>query len=155
MKTIDQWFAEYAESHQNKKNQLIHFVCVPAIYFSIVGLLYSIPKTYLQQVFSMDFPLLLNWALPVLMAVFVFYARLLWLLTIQMVFFSLFCLVIADFISNYFPLHWFCVILFILAWIGQFIGHHIEGKKPSFLADLQFLLIGPAWVFYKLFQIKN
>lgn len=38
--------------------------------------------------------------------------------------------------------------LFILAWIGQFYGHHVEGKKPSFFQDLQFLLIGPLWVYY-------
>ena len=36
--------------------------------------------------------------------------------------------------------------LFVLAWIGQFIGHKVEGKKPSFFKDLQFLLIGPAWL---------
>ena len=34
----------------------------------------------------------------------------------------------------------------MIAWIGQFIGHKIEGAKPSFFEDLQFLLIGPAWV---------
>lgn len=37
--------------------------------------------------------------------------------------------------------------IFILAWIGQFIGHKIEGKRPSFFKDIQFLLIGPLWVF--------
>ena len=36
--------------------------------------------------------------------------------------------------------------VFVLAWIGQFIGHLIEGKRPSFFKDLQFLLIGPAWL---------
>jgi uncharacterized membrane protein YGL010W len=35
---------------------------------------------------------------------------------------------------------------FVLAWIGQFVGHKIEGQKPSFFEDLQFLLIGPAWL---------
>ncbi len=47
--------------------------------------------------------------------------------------------------------------IFVVAWIGQFIGHHIEGKKPSFLKDLQFLLIGPAWLLsfiYKKLDIK-
>ncbi len=43
--------------------------------------------------------------------------------------------------------------IFIVAWIGQFVGHHIEGKAPSFFEDLKFLLIGPLWVFYqRLFQ---
>jgi uncharacterized membrane protein YGL010W len=36
--------------------------------------------------------------------------------------------------------------VFVLAWIGQFIGHKIEGKKPSFIKDIQFLLIGPIWL---------
>ena len=39
----------------------------------------------------------------------------------------------------------FYIGLFVLAWIGQFYGHKIEGKKPSFFKDLQFLLIGPVW----------
>lgn len=38
------------------------------------------------------------------------------------------------------------VIVFVIAWIGQFVGHQIEGKKPSFFKDLQFLLIGPLWL---------
>ena len=38
------------------------------------------------------------------------------------------------------------LVLFVVAWIGQFIGHKLEGAKPSFFKDLQFLLIGPAWL---------
>jgi uncharacterized membrane protein YGL010W len=38
------------------------------------------------------------------------------------------------------------IAIFVVAWIGQFIGHKIEGKKPSFLDDLRFLLIGPLFV---------
>ena len=38
------------------------------------------------------------------------------------------------------------MLIFIFAWIGQFIGHKIEGQKPSFFEDIQFLLIGPAWL---------
>ena len=40
------------------------------------------------------------------------------------------------------------VAVFTLSWIGQFYGHKIEGKKPSFLKDLQFLLIGPIWLLH-------
>jgi len=36
--------------------------------------------------------------------------------------------------------------VFIITWILQFVGHQIEGKKPSFLKDLHFLLIGPIWL---------
>jgi uncharacterized membrane protein YGL010W len=38
------------------------------------------------------------------------------------------------------------IAIFVVAWIGQFIGHKIEGKKPSFFDDLRFLLIGPLFV---------
>ena len=49
------------------------------------------------------------------------------------------------------------IIVFIFAWILQFLGHKIEGKKPSFFKDIQFLLIGPAWLLafiYNSFKIK-
>ena len=42
--------------------------------------------------------------------------------------------------------------IFVLAWIGQFIGHKIEGEKPSFFEDLQFLLIGPDWLLGAIYQ---
>ncbi|MHB8570343.1 MAG: Mpo1-like protein, partial [Metallibacterium sp.] len=43
-------------------------------------------------------------------------------------------------------------VVFVLAWIGQFIGHAIEGQRPSFLTDLAYLLIGPAWLVSKLLK---
>jgi uncharacterized membrane protein YGL010W len=50
------------------------------------------------------------------------------------------------------PVWQICLALFVLAWIGQFIGHKIEGKKPSFLKDVVFLLIGPAWLMSKVYK---
>ncbi len=44
------------------------------------------------------------------------------------------------------PLWLVSLAVFAGAWVGQFVGHKIEGKKPSFLKDVQFLLIGPAWL---------
>lgn len=44
------------------------------------------------------------------------------------------------------PLVSFSLFIFVVAWIGQFVGHKIEGAKPSFFEDIQFLLIGPAWL---------
>ena len=57
-------------------------------------------------------------------------------------------------VGNYYlglslPLFYSSLAIFVIAWIGQFYGHKLEGKKPSFLKDLQFLLIGPAWVIKK------
>jgi uncharacterized membrane protein YGL010W len=42
--------------------------------------------------------------------------------------------------------------VFVGAWMGQFYGHKVEGKKPAFFEDLQFLLIGPIWVFEPIFR---
>ena len=50
------------------------------------------------------------------------------------------------------PLWRFCTAVFVLAWIGQFIGHKIEGKKPSFMKDLQFLLVGPMWLMHFVYK---
>jgi len=44
------------------------------------------------------------------------------------------------------------IAVFVVAWIGQFVGHKIEGRKPSFFTDLTYLLIGPAWVLAKLYR---
>jgi uncharacterized membrane protein YGL010W len=44
------------------------------------------------------------------------------------------------------PLWQICLGLFVVGWVGQFVGHKIEGQKPSFLKDIQFLLIGPLWL---------
>src|SRR5450830_683990 len=91
---IDMLLTRYAESHRHPANEAIHCICVPAIVWSLLGLL---------------------WAATAALAVLV------------------------------------------AAWIGQFIGHKIEGKKPSFFEDLRFLLIGPLFVlsvFYRRWRIS-
>ena len=127
MKTINQWFDEYSESHQNKTNKAIHWVCVPTILFSIIGIL-------------AHFSALLT-ALLLLLS-FVFYARLDLVLAVAMAA----LLVVMAWLIYTLPVGvGFYIGLFVLAWIGQFYGHKVEGKKPSFFKDLQFLLIGPVW----------
>lgn len=127
MKTISEWLDEYSESHQNKTNKLIHWVCVPAIYFSIIGIM-------------AHFSALLTALLLVL--AFVFYARLDIVLAVAM---AALTLMMAWFIWVLPVGVGFFIALFVFAWIGQFYGHKVEGKKPSFFKDLQFLLIGPLW----------
>lgn len=151
MRTLDQWFAEYAVSHQNKTNQLIHYICVPTIFFSIVGLVMSIPPGPLTQIFPMFIPFLENWAVVVLILVLLFYFRLSISMGFKVLIFAAFCIAGNYYISLVAPLWLVSLIIFALAWIGQFYGHKIEGKKPSFLKDIQFLLIGPAWVIRKIF----
>ena len=152
MKTQQQWFDEYAVSHQNKTNQLIHYICVPAIFFSIIGMLMSINTSFLRNILKLENPLIENWGFFAIILVLVFYFRLSFKSFILMLLFSVFCIVSNYYLSKSLPLFYTSIIIFAIAWIGQFYGHHIEGKKPSFLKDLQFLLIGPAWVFKKMFS---
>ncbi|MBT3546113.1 MAG: DUF962 domain-containing protein [Flavobacterium sp.] len=154
MKTAKEWFDEYAVSHQNSTNQFIHYLCVPPIFFSVIGLLMSVPSSYLEGTIGMNNPLLENWAVVVGIFISIFYLRLGFWYFVQM-FFFIFMAILGNFwLSNQVNLLYASLIIFIIAWIGQFYGHHIEGKKPSFAKDLQFLLIGPLWVIQKLISKK-
>ena len=142
MKTIQQWLAEYGESHKNETNKTIHWICVPSIFFSLIGLFYGIKLPF--NIGGIQ----VNVAMILMALVVIYYARLSKTICIGMLLFCTLCLWICYMIesSGILPLWLFCVIVFILAWIGQFYGHKVEGKKPSFLQDLQFLMIGPAWL---------
>jgi len=142
MKTIQQWLSEYGESHQDHTNKTIHWICVPAIFFSITGLLYGVKLPFNIS----GIPI--NVAMIVLALVTLYYIRLSKTLWIGLLLFAVLCLWLCNLIeqSNILPLWLFSIIVFVVAWIGQFYGHKIEGKKPSFLKDIQFLLIGPAWL---------
>lgn len=154
MRTVNEWLDEYSESHRNETNKLVHWVCVPAIFFSITGLLYSIKLPW-----SITKNIELNVAIIVLLLVVVYYFTLSISLGSGMLLFGIFCLAVCYSIEIYLPFDlWrLSLVLFIIAWIGQFYGHKIEGKKPSFFKDLQFLLIGPMWLMsfvYKKLGVK-
>lgn len=151
MKTLNQWYADYAVSHQNKTNQRIHFICVPAIFFSIIGLFMSIPNSFLENTFQLNNPFIENWATVLVVLLLIFYIRLSIAATIKMLVLSAVCIFLNHLLSQHAPLLYTSIGIFVIAWIGQFYGHHIEGAKPSFFKDLQFLLIGPAWVMKKIF----
>ncbi len=153
MEKLEQLLTEYGESHQHQTNKAIHWICVPAIFFSITGLLYSI---------KLPWNLLgcqLNIAIPVMILVIIYYAKLSAAIWPGMLLFSALCLVTCYLIEMNFSISLWKISLaiFVLDWIGQFYGHTVEGKKTSFLKDLQFLLIGPAWLMsfiYKKMGIK-
>ncbi len=153
MRNIDSLLLEYGESHQNKTNKLIHWFCVPAIFFSVVGLVFSIPSGFLadQLPFLGDYA---NWATLTLFLVLIYYITLSPSLTFGMLLFSAFCLFLANSLALSFPgmLDYISLAVFVLAWIVQFYGHKIEGKKPSFLKDVQFLMIGPAWLMHFIYK---
>jgi len=151
MNTIHQLLEIYGESHQNKINKAIHWICVPAIMFSLIGLLMAIPYP-----FSSQKTLLLNWGFVFLVLAWIYYLR----LSIYM-FFGFLLIGSLMLWGNFLILNAtksdqnlaiVSLLIFVLAWIGQFVGHKIEGKKPSFLQDLQFLLIGPAWLLHFIFN---
>ncbi|MEO5966758.1 MAG: Mpo1-like protein [Ferruginibacter sp.] len=143
---------EYSESHKNETNKLIHWICVPLIFWSIVALLYSIPNSFLVNLFGDN--VFSNWAIIALFLVIIYYMSLSMPIAIGMVIFIFVCLFISEALIKYsvFPLWAIAIVVFILAWVGQFYGHKVEGKKPSFLKDLQFLLIGPAWLMHFIYK---
>jgi uncharacterized membrane protein YGL010W len=149
MRKIDELLAEYGESHRNATNKTIHWICVPLIFFSIVGLIASIPSNPVQRILGEGNPYA-NWAFVVLILVLIYYLSLSLTLSLGMMLFAVLCLFAARLISEsgIAPLWMVSIIVFVVAWIGQFYGHKVEGKKPSFFKDVQFLLIGPAWLMH-------
>lgn len=141
MRSLEQWLEAYGEDHQNPTNQVIHKICVPLIMMSLLGILWMIPAPSLFS--SVPF---LNWASLFCIACLVFYAVLSPVFAAAMFFMAAGMLYVVSLIaSTNYPLA-ISVGIFVVAWIGQFYGHKVEGKKPSFFTDLQFLLIGPLWV---------
>ncbi|MDQ3142415.1 MAG: DUF962 domain-containing protein [Bacteroidota bacterium] len=145
MKSVHELLNIYGESHQNATNKFIHWICVPLIMLSLIGLLMCIP-------FPIDIPYL-NWGTLALFAALVYYLRLSFQIFAGFVLIALIIIYVNNFIISLSPsIGWqpwmIFLLIFVLAWIGQFYGHKIEGKKPSFFQDLQFLLIGPAWLLH-------
>jgi uncharacterized membrane protein YGL010W len=130
---VDILIAHYGESHQNMTNEVIHFVAIPLIMLSLCGLMFALHPWV---------------AYAFIAASMVYYARLSW------VFFGLMCawsaLIIAILHAMGAQVMVLSIAIFVGAWIAQFIGHKIEGKKPSFFEDIQYLWVGPLFVLSKL-----
>lgn len=140
MRQIEFLLNEYSESHQNKTNIVIHGIAVPAIYFVTLALLWSLPTPTFLDYFAV------TWAHVIVIPMLYYYFKLSGPIGAAMTLLS-----IASFFGIKLLLWlnisvWqFSLVLFVVMWILQFVGHHIEGKKPSFFKDVQFLLVGPAW----------
>ena len=147
-RSLHSLFEEYGESHRHPANVLIHWFAVPLIYFSITGLLMCIPSPG-NAVTERHI-----WALIALLGVWLFYASRSLTLSVGMAIFSMACFKAAGWLEVHapWPLWAICLGIFAMAWVAQFIGHGIEGKKPSFLKDLLFLMVGPAWLMAKLYR---
>ena len=142
MSSIKTYFEIYGESHQNFINKLIHWFCVPLIFFSIIWLTYFIKLTFLSSLIP---NYLCNLAFIIILFGVMFYLYYSIQIAIGMFLFSVLNYYIIYSISNV-NFEILPVLIFIFSWIFQLIGHKIEGKKPSFLEDIFFLMIGPAWL---------
>ena len=129
MNEISKLLDNYSQHHKHPVNELIHFLAIPLIMFSILGLLYCIHSTaaVVFILFSLIFYFKLSYKAFIIMAIWsFFYYYLLYLLQEKIFYISIFA--------------------FVFGWLIQFIGHFIEGKKPSFLDDIKYLWIGPLFV---------
>lgn len=135
-RTIDTLLDKYSESHQHPTNELIHCICVPAIVFSVLGLLWAIHPWAAVGVTAIAMLYYLSLSFPFAVGMAVMSGAFLALLNAMPA-------------SSVLPASG---AIFVLAWIGQFIGHKIEGKKPSFFDDLRFLAIGPLFVLGVLYR---
>jgi uncharacterized membrane protein YGL010W len=136
---IDTLLAKYSESHLNHTNEIIHFICVPVIVFSLLGLLWAINPLVAVAAAAVSMVYYIKLSPPFAIGMLVMAALMLGLLSLLPP-------------VTVLPLS---IAIFVLAWIGQFIGHKIEGKKPSFFDDLRFLLIGPLFVLSFLYRRLN
>lgn len=153
-KELTDWLEEYSLSHQNPVNILIHKICVPIIALTLVGMLWSlpiVPKT-VRNTISVGQVGLFNPSL-ILAPILAFYWTLSTPMAIAMAILFLFVMIALIIMEqNHVRIFRLSLIVFVIAWIGQFVGHEIEGKKPAFFKDLQFLLIGPLWTLASAFR---
>lgn len=139
MKNLQQWLDEYGADHQNKMNQNVHLVCVPLIFLSVVAFIYMIPyQVGDMRVGDLILPLVLLW--------YVFLGFKVFLIMAAQVAAAVGLTIFARLMLGGPNAAILFGGIFVLAWIGQFWGHKQEGRKPSFFKDLQYLLIGPLWV---------
>ncbi|MBS7457875.1 DUF962 domain-containing protein [Coralloluteibacterium stylophorae] len=145
---IDRYLAHYGDDHRNPMNQRVHLWCVPAIVWSIVALLWALPVPE-----GVGRPGL--WAALAMLAALVFYWRLSRALGAGALVLFVAMGAVAEALRMALGaagLAWLALAVFVVAWIGQFLGHRIEGRRPSFLTDLVYLLIGPLWTLGKLYR---
>ena len=132
---VDQLLAHYGQSHRNPRNEAIHYIAIPLIMLSLIGLLSALHPWV---------------AYAFVGASLVYYARLSLVFLLAMAVLSVLGLLLVHAMGP--RVLAISAVLFVAAWIAQFIGHKIEGKKPSFFEDLQYLWVGPLFVLGALFS---
>lgn len=129
MRKLDLLLEQYGETHQNPVNKAIHWVCVPLIMWSALAAMWILSPIATCIVVALAL---------------VYYARMSPVMAVGMLAMAALMIIPVPLLGE--SALWIAAAVFVLAWIGQFVGHAIEGRKPKFMQDLQFLLIGPAWI---------
>src|ERR1700691_1240782 len=151
MRTATQWLDDYGDSHRNPTNKALHWVCVPVIAWCVVGLLWSLP---FPGSIRAEYPAA-NWASITVLVALIYYSLLSIRLTLGALLLFLIFLWSIDRLDRMAaaPLWSICIVVFVIAWIGQSICHAIEGNRPSFFKDVQFLMIGPLWLLADMYRL--
>lgn len=140
---LTSYFNDYHEYHRTAGNQFCHYIGVPTIVFSLLGMLSMVTfgndemKAMLIRpdlgmallLFGVGFYLYIDWkiALPFTLALFGMY-----------------------FLGRAVSSFWTLLAIQAGGWVVQYIGHlHYEKKSPAFYKNLTHLFIGPIWVFSK------
>ena len=143
MRTYQEWMTEYAQSHTHPLNQKIHQICVPIIFFNVLAVCWFVPIPFIDNAY-------INLTTAGACLALAFY----WSINLRVFLCMLIILLVILGVNMFYQESqtylYVNIFLFVLAWIGQFYGHRVEGVKPAFIEDLLFLLIGPIWVLRKL-----
>ena len=132
---VDELFERYGESHRHPQNKAIHWICVPLITWSLLAILWWLSPYAAYALIALAMLFYLQISVPIALGMLVVTALMVWPLTLLG--------------EHTLPV---ALAVFVVAWIGQFIGHKIERKKPSFLEDVRYLLVGPAWLLSMLYR---
>jgi uncharacterized membrane protein YGL010W len=145
---VDRWLGNYSQDHRNPTNIIVHWICVPLILWTVIALLWIVPVPA-----AIGRPGL--WAGVGMFLALSFYLRLSRPLGFAMLIAFVALGIITEALYRALgPMNllWLAIAVFVAAWVAQFVGHKIEGKKPSFLTDVAYLLIGPAWLVAKIMR---
>ncbi len=129
MRNVDRLFERYGESHRHPTNKAIHWICVPLITWSVLALFWSASPVAAYVFIAAALAFYCWLSLSIAVGMLAVTAVMVYPLTVLK--------------TNTLTV---AIVVFVVAWIGQFIGHRIEGRKPSFFDDVKFLLVGPAWL---------
>lgn len=146
MRTLGEFLEAYGESHRNPVNQIVHFICVPAIFFATLGLLWLVPiGSWLGL--EADLAWWVNGGTLLGVLAGLFYLKMgIGTFLLMAAWYALSVLGIVGIVNAGWHLGWISLTIWLVAWAIQVWGHKVEGKKPSFVDDLVFLLIGPVFV---------